>query len=182
MKRRKILAMVIALVAILTVSASPVLAGGKTPEVIANSNGFPSGMHFNLNIHGQDLSVETCTHEAGGNSVFIHQYGDSVIEYQADKRAGTELVVLDPCVCNNGGDDKVTIQLPKAVMVTEEGETEATRKSVDGYYVYARILGKPQNGKNDPEEERSNILFSQYNPTYTADIAEDEITELGLIT
>jgi hypothetical protein len=43
-------------------------------DVIAKSNGYPSGPHFNLNIHGKKAGY-TCDPTPGGNSVFILEYG-----------------------------------------------------------------------------------------------------------
>ncbi len=179
MKSKKLFLTIIALVAVLLIGTSPVMAGGKPPDVIENSNGFPSGMHFNLNIHGHDLSLDDpCTHEAGGNSVFIDQYGTSTIEYRTNKKGPlTELTVTDPCAT---GDGKVSIKLPMKVTVTDEVTSISENMSVAGYYVYGRILGKPQNGKNDPDG-RSNILFSP-NMVTDAYNLDEEMVVLGLIT
>jgi hypothetical protein len=180
MKSKKLFLTFVAILAISLIIVSPVMAGGKTPEVIAKSNGFPSGMHFNLNIHGQDLSNDDpCTHTAGGNSVFIDEYGTSTIEYKSDKKSPlTELMVTDPCAT---GDGKVSINLPKKVVVFNEDTQLDETIAVDGYLVYGRILGKPQNGKNDPEDkDRSNIIFS---PNMLTDFYNEEgMLELGLIT
>lgn len=180
-KRFLLTTVTVILVAVLLVGASPVMAGGKTPEVIAKSNGFPSGMHFNLNIHEHDLSLDDpCTHEAGGNSVFIDEYGTSTIEYRTNKKSSlTELTVTDPCA---SGDGKVSISLPMKVAVTDEVTLVTENVAVDGYYVYGRILGKPQNGKSDPDgKDRSNILFSP-NMVTDAYNLDEEMVELGLIT
>ena len=73
MNAHKYLVTVCVLAVASTYVVSSAAAGGKTPEVIAKSNGFPSGRHFNLNIHGRDLSSDVpCTHEPGGKSVFIN--------------------------------------------------------------------------------------------------------------
>lgn len=180
MKSKKLLATILTLMAVLLIGASPVMAG-KSPDVIAKSNGFPSGMHFNLNIHGHDLSNDDpCTHEAGGNSVFIDEYGTSIIEYQSNKKSSlTQLTVTDPCAT---GDGKVSIRLPMKVIVFNEDTQLDETIPVDGYYVYGRILGKPQNGKNDPDgKDRSNILFS---PNMVTDVynLDEEMVVLGLIT
>ena len=181
MNGKRLLTTLLATLLMVAVSASPVLAG-KSPEVIAKSNGFPSGMHFNLNIHGADLSLDDpCTHEPGGNSVFIDLYGASTIQYKSDKRgASTEPVALDPCA---SGDGLVTVSIPSKVSVTDESTNVTSNVAVDGYYVYGRILAKPQNGKNDPEE-RSNILFSPNRVTEAYDWAEDgdTVVPMGLIT
>ncbi len=179
--KKSLLVISLALAATLIISTSPVMAGGKSPEVIANSNGFPSGMHFNLNIHGHDLSLDDpCTHEAGGNSVFIDEYGTSIIEYRTNKKSSlTKLTVTDPCAT---GDGKVSISLPMKVTVTDEVTLISEDVPVAGYYVYGRILGKPQNGKDDPDgRDRSNILFS---PNMVTDVynLDEEMVVLGLIT
>jgi hypothetical protein len=178
MKNTKLFLTFIALSALLILTASPVVAGSKSPDVIEKSNGFPSGMHFNLNIHGHDLSNDNpCTHVSGGNSVFIDEYGTSIIEYKTNKKSSlTELTVTDPCVT---GDGKVSISLPMKVVVVDEDTLISETIPVDGYYVYGRILGKPQNGKDDPDA-RSNILFS---PNMVTDAYNlDGLVVLGLIT
>jgi hypothetical protein len=181
MKGKRFLAALLARFLALVVSAPPVLAG-KSPEVIAKSNGFPSGMHFNLNVHGMDLGLDDqCTHEPGGNSVFIDLYGESTIQYKSDKRgAGTELEAIDPCA---SGDGLVTVSIPSRVSVTDESTNVTSTVAVDGYYVYGRILAKPQNGNNDPEE-RSTIWFSPNRVTEAYDWTEDgdTIVPMGLIT
>ena len=58
MKRFGILAITVVGVVALVVgvsaamAAKPQDAGNKGMDVIAKSNGFPSGPHFNMNIHG----------------------------------------------------------------------------------------------------------------------------------
>lgn len=178
MKKKGLLITLTLAMVIQLIIASPVMAG-KSPEVIAKSNGFPSGMHFNLNIHGHDLSLDDpCTHEAGGNSVFIDEYGTSIIEYQTNKKSSlTELTVTDPCA---SGDGKVSVSLPMKVVVFNEDTQLDETMAVDGFYVYGRILGKPQNGKDDPQD-RSNIIFSP-NMVTDAYNLDEEMVALGLIT
>ena len=55
MKRPVIATLSVLLAAALILGASPVMAA-KPMDVIARSNGFPSGMHFNLNLHGRELT------------------------------------------------------------------------------------------------------------------------------
>ena len=180
MNYKRPLTIVLAAAAVLIIGASPVIAGGKTLDVIAKSNGFPSGMHFNLNIHGQDLTLDNpCIHDAGGNSVFIDLYSSSptTIEYQSNRRSSiTELNAIDPCA---GGDGKVAVQIPTKVLVTDD-TLVTSEVPVDGYYVYGRILGKPQNGNND-SVGRSNILFS---PNLVTDAynLDENLVAMGLIT
>jgi len=110
---------------------------GKSDEVIEWSNGFPSGPHFNLNIHGKKQNYQ-CNSTPGGGSVFVPEYGLAEIQYIQNKKSSvTELTVHDPCAeCFDG--DPVKVQLPS-------GE----------YQVYARILAKPKK----TGEERSVIFY-----------------------
>jgi len=125
----------------------------------------------------QDLSLDDpCTHEPGGNSVFIDLYGMSVIQYQSGKKiATTELTAVDPCASDDG---KVAVQLPSKVQVYNESTGLYDLVPVAGYTVYGRILGKPGNGRDDPDG-RSNILFS---PNRVVSVSDEELFGLGLIT
>jgi len=129
------------------------MAKGKPQDVIERSNGFPSGMHFNLNIHGKKADYN-CDSTAGGNSVFIDEYTDPenlpTIEYVSNKKRtqdfpdGTtayELYVLDPCAMDGG---KASVYLPYKVCPDD------SPNAIDagGYYVFARILGKPNHPQN----------------------------------
>jgi len=118
----------LALAAGMLLPASAVLAG-KSMDVIARSNGFPSGAHLNLNIHGKQDGFAADT-TSGGGSVFVPEYGVSTVSYVSNKRGSiAELTVLDNCGEAFDGDPAL-VQLPY--------ETQ-------GYYVFARILGKPGN-------------------------------------
>jgi len=65
-----------------------------------------------------------------------------------------DLTVLDPCAMPEPyGDGVAKVQLPYKVMVDD------TPTPAGGYYVFARILGKPNNGKNPNIEPRSNIIL-----------------------
>lgn len=102
----------------------------KPQEVIAKSNGYPSGPHFNLNIHGKK-ELFTCDDIAGGGSVFVSEYGDSTIQYVSNKKSSlSELTVLDPCAEPLDG-DPARVQLPA---------------EPEGFYVFGAIRGKPNNG------------------------------------
>jgi hypothetical protein len=132
--------------------------GGK--DVVSWSNGFPSGPHWNLNIHGKQLGSDPenkCDNSpsAGpfGASVFVPlntteaeeqypQYADSIgqINFVSNKRAAdvTDLTVIDPCgapfgnVTGGGDIDEVLVQYPT--------DMEAQ--------VYWRILGNHGGGPN----------------------------------
>jgi hypothetical protein len=141
------------LVATLVLGVSTAMAG-KPQNVIPLSNGFPSGMHFNLNIHGKDPNVFTCDSNAhsGGNSIFIDEFAldqdgnpipaHATIQYVSNKKSNVyELQVLDACAMNDG---TAKVQLPYKVLVDENPLV------AQGFYVFGRILGKPNNGNDDP--------------------------------
>lgn len=101
-----------------------------------NPNGFPSGDHYNLNIHGKKDSYSCSAQEYDyngepiyGNSVFVPENGQGSIYVESGKgkraAAITELQVTDPCAFDGNG---ATIKLPP---------------SKNGYNVYARVLAKP---------------------------------------
>lgn len=101
----------------------------KPQKVIEYSNGYPSGAHDNLNIHGKDASYN-CDSSPGGKSVFILENGDSTIQYVSNKKSSVyDLVANDPCASVFDG-DPVEVQIP-----SEE----------QGYYVFARVPGNHQN-------------------------------------
>ncbi len=122
----------------LVLAVTLVVGGGtaalaeKPAPVVQWSNGFPSGEHFNLNIHGKKAEFN-CDPTSGGGSVFVPEYGQSEIDYVQNRRSAvSELTVLDPCGSFDG--DPALVQLPA-------GE----------YQVYARILAKPQKS-GEPRE------------------------------
>lgn len=109
---------------------------GKPDAVVEWSNGFPSGEHYNLNIHGKKADF-ICDSTGGGGSVFVPEYGQSIIQFIQNKLSSlTEMQVLD--ACSFSANDPARVQLPT-------GE----------YQVYARILGKP--GKQ--AGERSVVFY-----------------------
>ena len=157
MKRRIMLVVTALTLVALLVGATSVMAAkpqksGSGKDVIALSNGFPSGQHFNLNIHGKDPETFVCDATSGGRSVFVAEYGASTIQYVSNKKASVyELTVLDPCAIPEPyGDGVAKVQLPYKVMV------DGTPTPAGGYYVFARILAKPNNGKLEPS---SNIIL-----------------------
>jgi hypothetical protein len=125
----------------------------KPQQVIEKSNGAPSGLHFNVNIHGKKGDY-TCNPSPDGNSVFVCEYGSSTIQYVSNKKSSlTQVEVLDPCaVCfqNPPDDDPIKIMLPHNV------EVDGTVIPAEGFYVFGRILGKKNNGQTQPA---SNILL-----------------------
>ena len=141
MKRNVIILVSVLLAVTLAVGGSIAMAAkpedaGKPPhagegnQTIARPNGFPAGKHFNLNIHGKKDGY-TCNNTSGGGSVFVDEYGNATIQYVTNKKSSvTSLTVLDSCAVNNG---TAIVQLPY---------------EADGYFVFGRILGKPNHGKN----------------------------------
>jgi len=109
----------------------------KPDAVVQWSNGFPSGEHFNLNIHGKKDGFVCDPAAAGGASLFVPEYGSALIQFVSNRRSAvSELTVHD--ACSFSPDDPATVQLP-----------------AKEYQVYARILGKP--GK--PGAERSVVFY-----------------------
>jgi hypothetical protein len=138
----------------LTLMAAPSAMAAKPADVIQRSNGFPSGPHLNLNIHGKDPATFLCDSTPGGNSVFVPEWGPSTIEYVSNKRSSvTELVALDPCGVQDG---RVQVQLPTKMEVVADDGSVTVIDTSEGYYVFGRILGKP--GKDG---EPNKILVSQ---------------------
>lgn len=136
MRRTRVgVVVVAALVGAAFVAAMPVEAA-KSMTVQAWSNGFPSGEHYNLNIHGKKAGF-SCDGSPGGGSVFVPEYGSSQIQYIQNKRSSvSELTVRDACGTFDG--DAAQVQLPA-------GE----------YQVYARILAKPMKA----DEQREVVFF-----------------------
>ena len=157
---------------------NPAMAAKPLP-VIAFSNGYPSGPHDNLNMHGKSDFI--CDSAEGGKSVFISEYGNSTVTYVTNKKSSvTELIVLDKCAEPFDGD-------PAKVQLPYENE---------GFYVFAAIKGKPNNGKNAEESSvilSPNLVRQACNdtdpanpdfPTYTEcpnDDLNDDLLALGLI-
>lgn len=161
-------------------------------DVIASSNGFPSGKHFNLIIHGKS-SYDSCGGD-GGNSVFTPEYsedypGEQTLQYYVNKKGQlTTLNVRDRCT--EGFDsDPAQVQLPTHF---EDGT-----KITDGFWVFARVHGAPDNGKNgdsnivlypDPNVEACNLQEIEDNPDseFADDCVENgsqtDVVELGFVT
>lgn len=153
---------------------------GKPPDVIAKSNGYPSGPHDNLNAHGKDPAIFSCQDELpGGKSIFIDEDGDSTIQYVTNKKSNvTDLIALDPCAESFGPDfDPAKVMLPYEEL---------------GFYVFARVRGKPNNG--NPAGESSVYLFPNLvveacndtnpeNPDFPdyTECPDDPLLALGLI-
>lgn len=149
-------------------------SGGKPPEVVNWSNGFPSGEHYNLNIHGKKSNF-ICDATSGGGSIFVPEYGQAEIQLIQNRKSSiTGMYVIDPCSFSM--QDPAKIQLPY-------GE----------YQVYTRILAKP--GKRKTGETRSVIFYPKLidacNDNATApipgfgdyiDCSNESLVGLGVIT
>lgn len=130
-----------------------VASAAKPVHVISWSNGFPSGEHFNLNIHGKKDGYQ-CDPSGGGGSVFVPEYGTSEIQYVQNKKSSVEnLTVLDACGGFDG--DAASVQLP-----------------AEEYQVYARILGKPAKD-GEPRE----VLFYPHLVEACNDSGTENFTE-----
>lgn len=113
-----------------------IMAGGafaaKPAQVVDWSNGFPSGEHFNLNIHGKKDGF-SCDGSPGGGSLFVPEYGSAEIQSIQNKKSSiSNLTIHDACGGFDG--DAAEVELPS-------GE----------YQVYARILAKPMKADESRE-------------------------------
>ncbi len=150
-----------------------ILAGAQAqatkPGQDTNPNGFPSGEHFNLNIHGKQAGFvcpEQQYDELGnpiyGNSIFVPEDGSGIeiyMESGAGKKAQeiTDFQVVDACTTAIDGDPAV-LELPP---------------NDKGYEVYARALAKPT---DNPSMEIMPDLIS------VEDEAGNDLIYLGLVT
>ncbi len=114
---------------------------GSGKDVIAMSNGYPSGGHENLNVHGKKLDwTGDCT--PGGKSINIPLYTaglpEQTIQIVSNKKSSqADLTAIDPCSEQFDG-DPAKVQLP---YVDEQG-----------YYVFARSAATPNNNAGDPSK------------------------------
>ncbi len=137
-------------------------SAAKPQEVVEWSNGFPSGPHFNLNIHGKKDGYICDSSEPGGGSVFVPEYGTSQIQMVQNKKSSvSELIVHDKCGDAFDGDPAVA-QLPK-------GE----------YQVYARILAKPKKDDEPREVTFFPQLIEACNDATVYDINGDGVTDVN---
>jgi len=174
MKRDGTFAFLAFLALILVFQINPTMAA-KSMSVIEMSNGFPSGPHYNLNILGK--STFTCDGTEGGNSVFISEYVPSTITYVTNNKSPvSELLALDKCGEAFDGN-------PAKVQLPYESQ---------GYYVFASIKGKPNNGQDDLESSvilSPNLVREACNDTdpanpdfpYYTQCSDDTLLTLGLI-
>jgi hypothetical protein len=152
MQRNALHGLCFALVAVLFFGVVPAMAG-KPMDVIQLSNGFPSGDHFNLVIHGKklDFNCTSCDPLVSEcNVINIPEYTPEYtpenpedpgtansINYVSGKKVKIDqLTVFDSCTESFDGN-------PAEVWLPYEEQ---------GYYVFARALGKP--AKKDEDVRR----------------------------
>ncbi len=177
--RAPALLVAVATVGVLAWATGATVFAAKPQSVIQMSNGYPSGAHFNLNIHGKKDGYQ-CDPSPGGKSVFIPEYGVSTLQYVSNKKSSvTDLIALDRCGEQFDG-DPAKVQIPS---------------QEQGYYVFADLGAKPNNGNTSPE---SSIIMvpnpvievcndtAEGNPdfgTYTdCSAADDPLLALGMVT
>ena len=163
MKRISVLAVIAVLIVSLAFGLSTAMAAkpqksGSDKDVIALSNGFPSGPHETLNIHGkkadyQCVECEPCSNcdpPVQCNVVNIPEYTTEAvtISYVSGRKVRIdELTVFDSCAGFDppGQEDGAEVWLPY---------------EPEGYWVFARALGKPTKGDpNEPGYEPRRIIF-----------------------
>lgn len=161
------IALAIAVALTLSLAAVSTVSAGKPAKVVEWSNGFPSGPHFNLNIHGKKPDY-TCDSEPGGGSVFVPEYDSLVPDYdsseiqiiQNKKSSISELTVHDKCAEAFDG-DAIQVQLPKG-----------------HYQVYARILAKPKKGGESREVSFYPKLIEACNDVTDYDLNRDGVVDV----
>jgi hypothetical protein len=138
----------------------------KRMDIISMSSGYPSGANFTLNIHGKDNTF-TCASAVDGNSIFISEYGNSTITYISNRQKHTtDLTVLDSC-SEAFDEDAAQVKLPF---------------QADGYYVFARLGGKPDTSSisGDPVLLVPNPVLKACNDTDQE--CSGSLMTLGVIT
>ena len=114
---------------------------GAGKDVILLSNGYPSGEHENLNVHGKKVDwTGDCS--PGGKSINVPAYteglGTQTIQIVSNKKSSqADLKAIDSCSEKFDG-DPAKVQLPYV--------------DAEGYYVFARSAGKPTNHDGDPSK------------------------------
>ncbi|MBI4333312.1 MAG: hypothetical protein HY673_18765 [Chloroflexi bacterium] len=113
---KKIVAIAIAAVLLLSLGSGPIQATG---------NGAPSGAHYNLNIIGVPKAKTADMTNADGHVIFVSLNGQTQIQLSEG-----DYQVLDA----NGTDGKAAFRMPNP---DPDGD------GITAYSVYARALGKP---------------------------------------
>jgi len=189
MKKLALRGLGFSLVAVLVLGVVTAMAA-KPLDVIELSNGFPSGDHFNLNIHGKKLDYQCNNCEVCAdpdtcdplvlecNVINIPEYTsvdlENTINYVSGRKVQIDqLTVFDSCTEAFDGS-------PAEVWLPYQEQ---------GYYVFARALGKP--AKKD-ENVRRIILENRALDVYSLeqDVSDPDDVQsqfaldmaLGLIT
>jgi hypothetical protein len=172
MKQKLLKVMPIALTAVLFLGSSPGMAA-KPQKAIEMGNGMPSGYHETLLFHGKKDTYNCIECDPANpleecNVVNIPEYDTAPITYVSGRKVNiSALTVYDSCAGFAGVDDSAEIWLPY---------------EADGYYVFARALGKP--GKTD--DERYIIFENESLEAYPllTDVSspDDVVLGLGMIT
>jgi len=149
------LSLALSLISVSNVSAA------KPAGVVEWSNGFPSGPHFNLNIHGKNEDY-FCDPGSGGGSAFVTEYGGSEIQIIQNRKSSiSELMVYDKCAEAFDG-DAVQVQLPAG-----------------HYQVYARILAKPAKLNEPRDVSFSPKLVEACNDITVYDFNSDGVVDVN---
>ena len=172
MKQKLLKVMPVALTAVLLLGSSPGMAA-KPQKAIEMGNGMPSGYHETLLFHGKKDTYNCIECDPANpleecNVVNIPEYGTAPITYVSGRKVNiSALTVYDSCAGFADENDSAEIWLPY---------------EADGYYVFARALGKP--GKGD--EERYIIFENESLEAYPllTDVSspDDVVLGLGMIT
>ncbi len=173
----------------------------KPPDVIDKSNGFPSGFHFNLNIHGKKLDFKCPTFYSGDDYNGENHQGDYG-KYEDDgsgnmvwKYSGSLFIPEYSALVDGGSCVKIKMQSGNRLSKREPAPTDliildpcsgfdCSGKGDDalfelphnknGYRVYGRILAKPTT--NDPTITITPDL------SFVEDENGNDLLFLGLVT
>jgi len=178
--KRQIVILVTVITLIAMLAGVSVAMAAKPQKAIEMSNGMPSGEHETLLIHGKQagyncvecIPCDTCEPPVQCNVVNVPEYGKATIKYVSGRKVNIEeLTVFDSCAGGEGQDP--VLDDPAEVWLPYEK---------DGYWVFARALGKP--AKND--EERYIILENESLEAYplatNVSSPDEVILGLGMIT
>ena len=156
------------LVGTLILGILPAMAG-QPEDVIINSIEYPSGPHFNLNVHGKDPN--TFLYEevlSGVKSVFIDEYGESTTQYVTNKKSNiTGLIVQEPCAgCFNDTPAKVILPYEREDLyvfsrVRDISDNEQNGSNPDSIRFHPNSL---ENARNDADPACPDVLFSIKSP------------------
>ena len=136
-----------------SVSAAKGGIPGKSVAVQMNSNGFPSGPHINLNIHGRDLGWNGCQDVEGppksddndlGHNINTPIEGIGDILFVSNKKSNNpNMTVWDNCTQGVHASDTD----PAKVQIPPNGD--------DGWFVYWRM-----HAGNNNNQVLANVTFS----------------------